>query len=234
VNPVVLFLIVGGIIVVALVMRSGGDKSEDGAEPGESGGEREPRASRMREPSAVSVLDDEDDEDEGGMVEAAAITSDGYAFVPRGTLGVELVPPGEDDEELRHRAESHGSDALKHAMATAPINPHTGKRLVAWKPGETLDVGDMIAARIVRGAPDYDPWRLEALGRDYDYRLFAFETQEAAQIALKLVQERIVRAPRDKSGDEIPVGAEDFAVARRQFDETEEALAMESDEELDS
>jgi hypothetical protein len=91
----------------------------------------------------------------------------------------------------------------------------------------------MIAARVVRGAPGVDPWRLEALGRDYDYSPYAFETEEAARIALALVEERVVRPPRDEHGDAIPVGAEDFAVARRQFDETEQALAMEPDESQD-
>ena len=167
------------------------------------------------------------------MVEAAAITSDGWAFVPRG-IGVELVPPGEDDEALMQHAEHHGSTAIEQAASKAPINPHTGRRLVFWKPGETLDVGDLIAARVVRGAPDFDPWRLEALGRDYDYRAFAFETQEAAQIGLALVSERIVRAPKDEQGDPIPVGAEDFAVAKRKFDETAEAAAMDSGEDLDN
>ena len=28
--------------------------------------------------------------------------------------------------------------------------------------------GDLIAARVRRGAPDLDPWRLETLGRDRD------------------------------------------------------------------
>jgi len=221
-NPVVLFLIVAGVVAVAMVMRGGSKDSEDAgagatsAEPGD----------------ATSVLDAGEDESEAGMVEAAAITSDGYAFVPRGS-GVELVPPGEDDDLLHEQAERHGSDALKQALANAPVNPHTGKRLVFWKPGETLASGDLIAARVVRGAPGVDPWRLEALGRDYDYRPFAFETQEAARTALELVQERIVRAPRDEHGDDIPVGAEDFAVARRAFEETEQALAMEPDEELE-
>lgn len=216
-NPVVLFLIVAGIVAVAMVMRSSGEK-------------REGEDAAPEEGSGASVLDAVDDESEGGMVEAAAITSDGWAFVPRGH-GVELVPPGEDDDTLIHHAQRHGSSAIESAASKAPVNPHTGRRLVFWKPGETLDVGDLIAARVVRGAPDFDPWRLEALGRDYDYRAFAFETQEAAQIGLALVSERIVRPPVDEHGDPIPVGAEDFAVAKRKFDETAEAVAMESDEE---
>ena len=197
------------------------------------GAKRDEAAPRSAEPGEYDSTDDDDDDDdefEEGMVQAAAITSDGWAFVPRG-VGVELVPPGEDDEILADQAERQGAEALKRAMASAPLNPHTGKRLVFWKPGETLAAGDLIAARVVRGAPSIDPWRLEALGRDYDYRAFGFETEEAAHTALALVGERIVRPPRDGHGESIPVGAEDFAVARRKHDETEQALAMESDEE---
>ena len=219
-NPLVLFLIIAGIVAVAMVMRSGGAKDES-AEAAEEEG------------SSASVLDGDEDDAEGDMVEAAAITSDGWAFVPRG-LGVELVPPGEDDDALMQHAEHHGAAAIEQAASKAPINPQTGRRLVFWKPGETLDVGDLIAARVVRGAPDFDPWRLEALGRDYDYRAFAFETQEAAQIGLALVTERIVRPPKDEQGDAIPVGAEDFAVAKRKFDETAEAVAMDPDAEPDN
>ena len=219
-NPVILFLIVAGVVAVAMVMRSGGSKDEKEAPTPEEG-------------SGASVLDADEDDAGEGLVEAAAITSDGWAFVPRG-IGVELVPPGEDDEALMQHAEHHGSTAIEQAASKAPINPHTGRRLVFWKPGETLDVGDLIAARVVRGAPDFDPWRLEALGRDYDYRAFAFETQEAAQIGLALVSERIVRAPKDEQGDPIPVGAEDFAVAKRKFDETAEAVAMDPDAEPDN
>ncbi len=179
-------------------------------------------------------LDDDEDwgEQEGEMVEAAAVTSDGWAFVPRGE-GLELVPPGEDDELLREQAERHGSKQIAQAAAAAPINPQTGRRLVFWRPGEHLSPGDLIAARVVRGAPDVDPWRLEALGRDDDYRPFAFETEEAARVALELVTGRIVRPRRDEHGDPMPVGVEDFVVARRKYDETEQALAMDPDEPLD-
>jgi hypothetical protein len=229
VNPLVPILVIAAVAALALAMRAFGSKSSAPDATG-AGASSTPAPSWDSDDDDDDEMDEEADED--GMVEAAAITSDGWAFVPRGQ-SLELVPPGEDEELLKDQAERHGAEALKQAMAAAPVNPHTGRRLVYWKPGETLDVGDMIAARIVRGAPDFDPWRLEALGRDYDYRSFAFETQEAANIALGLVSERIVRPPRDAHGDAIPVGAEDFAVARRKYDETAEAVAMESDEELE-
>ena len=224
-----LIAIVAGVVLaaLALAMRNAWNHDEPTTRPA-------PRDDAPAAPREAwsSALDDDDEDDDEQLVEAAAITSDGWAFVPRGT-GLEVVPPGEDDDVLRDQAERHGSEELRRAMAGAPVNPHTGKRLVFWRPGQSLGPGDMIAARVVRGAPNVDPWRLEALGRDYDYQSFAFETEEAARTAHALVVERIVRAPRDEHGDEIPVGAEDFAVARRQYEETEQALAMEPDENQD-
>jgi hypothetical protein len=223
-NMLVAILLIGAVAALALALRAFGGRNESAAQPA---------ADRGYEDPVDDADDDLDDlETEDGMVEAAAITSDGWAFVPRGT-GVELVPPGEDDDLLSDQAQRHGADALKKAMSIAPINPATGKRLVFWKPGESLAAGDLIAARVVRGAPDVDPWRVEALGRDYDYRSYAFETEEAARFALALLEERIARLPRDSHGTDIPVGAEDFTVARRKHAETEQALAMDSDEELE-
>ena len=216
-------LLIAFVAVLAVVLRAMGGKRDETVASS---------APHDDDDDAAVANDKEVEADEDGFVEAAAITSDGWAFVPRGA-GLELVPPGEDEELLMDQAHQHGSEALKQAVTGAPVNPHTGKRLVFWKPGEPLGSGDMIAARVVRGAPSVDPWRLEALGRDYDYRSFAFETEEAVRTALALVEARIVRAPKDASGDAIPVGAEDFAVARRQYEETEQALAMEQDEEGD-
>ena len=217
-------LLIAFVAVLAAVLRGFGGKRDDTTPaPGSADDDDE---------STASVVDADDLEvDDEGRVEAAAVTSDGWAFVPRGS-GLELVPPGED-EDLMEQAKHAGSEAIQQAYTKAPLNPHTGKRLVFWTPGEHIRSGDMIAARVVRGAPGVDPWRLEALGRDYDYRPFAFETEEAARVALELVDARIVRAPRDEHGDAIPVGAEDFAVARRQHDETEQALAMDQDPDDD-
>lgn len=142
----------------------------------------------------------EPDEDEGsGASEIVAVTSDGWAFVPVGDRDkVQLLPPRVPDEMAQ----------------------------VAGRQGvEQLGRGDLIAAHVKRGAPDHDPWRLEALGRDHEYRAWRFETEEAARVALELVMGRVVRPPRDRDGDPIPVGDADFAAARRREEEIEAELA---------
>jgi hypothetical protein len=206
-TTVVLVLI--GVAIVAWLLREGSSRRDEDVR----GPEDEVREANPEEAAAGA--------DDGYWVEAAALTSDGWAFVPDGDA-LELVPPGEEEETAAMTGE---------AAAQAPVDPRTGRRLVQWRPGGHLAAGDLIAARVVRGAPGVDPWRLEALGRDYDYRSYAFETEEAARTALELVEKRIVRPPRDEQGDPIPVGAEDFVVARRSFEETEAALAIEPEDE---
>jgi hypothetical protein len=203
--------------VVAWLMRGSRDET--------AGGEARPAAPDL------ALGHDEAGPEEGDLIEAAAVTSDGWAFVPAGS-GVELVPPGLDEEDDPDSLEEppHGA-RHRSAHGGVPVNPHTGKRMVHWNPGEPLAPGDLVAARVVRGAPGVDPWRLEALGRDHDYRAYAFETEEGARTALELVEQRIVEPPVDEAGEPIPVGAEDFAVARRKSEETEAALAMEANDE---
>lgn len=161
--------------------------------------------------------------------EAVVITSDGWAFVPDGDE-VQLIPPGTGDQVIPVRSafgtgNQPSADPYVQIFGGrgAPVNPRTGKRLDDWRPGEHLDAGDLIAARVVRGAPDFDPWRLEALGRDREYRAWPFETEDAARTALILLG-RIVRPPLDDDGDPILIGAADFADARRLDEETERAL----------
>jgi hypothetical protein len=83
-----------------------------------------------------------------------------------------------------------------------------------------LKPGDLIAARVRKGSPDLDPWRLETLGRDRDLTAWIFEVPEAAEAARELVSQRVVQPPRDEHGDPIPVGDEDFWVAERQLEQT--------------
>jgi len=159
-----------------------------------------------------------------------AITSDGWAFVPDGA-DVHLIPPDTHDEDLPVRSEvvtgyqpQIDPDIQMLGGRGGPVNPHSRRPVVNWKPGEHLDLGDLIGARVKRGAPDLDRWRLEAIGRDGDYRAWFFETQEAARAALDLLERRVVRAPKDEDGDPRPPGPEDFDEARRLDEETERAL----------
>lgn len=178
------------------------------------------------DPMAETATDDDAD-----FGEAVAITSDGWAFLPDGEE-VQLVPPGEPEDIMPVRSTSptgYGPttdpDIQVLAGRGAPVNPRTGRRLEGWKPGEHLDVGDFVAARVQRGAPGIDPWRLEVLRRDHDYHSFSFETREAAEAALALVSTRIVRPPRGEDGE--PMRFEDghFEAARREYEEIEAELA---------
>jgi hypothetical protein len=135
--------------------------------------------------------------------EIVALTSDGWSFLPVGDRDkLRLVPPRVPEE-----------------MAEL-----TGRQSI-----EQLGRGDLIAARVTRGAPDHDPWRLEALGRDHEYRAWRFETEEAARAALALVEGRVVQPPRDRDGERVAVDDADFMAARRREEEIEAELATMSE-----
>ncbi len=160
--------------------------------------------------------------------EIVAITSDGWAFVPDGHA-VQLIPPDSGEEELHVRSEfaggrsSHGPAEIQ-LMGGSPVHPRTQRSAGSYKPGERINVGDLIGARVKRGAPDHDPWRLEAVGRDNDYRAWFFETEEAARAALALLDRRVVRPARDEDGEPRILAPADFDAARELDEETERAL----------
>jgi len=79
-----------------------------------------------------------------------------------------------------------------------------------------LQVGDLIGTRVVRGAPDVDPWRLETLGRDRDLTEWSFETEEGARAAQETLERLVVRPQFDAEGEPVPVGDEDFWVAEQE------------------
>jgi len=134
-----------------------------------------------------------------------AVTSDGWSFMPLADRDrVRLIPP---------------------------LTPREMEQVVPRAGPDQLSRGDLIAARVRRGAPDHDPWRLEALGRDGEYRAWRFETEDAARAALALVSRSIVVAPRDEEGTEVMPGDADFIDARRREEEIERELASMPDVE---
>lgn len=167
----------------------------------------------------TSALDDEPDDDDS-PAESIAITSDGWAFVPDGH-GIQLFPPAEPDEGFGGTAEH----APGHHAADGRRSFREGK------PGERMSRGDLIAVRVKRGAPGVDPWRLEALGRDREYRHWSFETQDAATTAHGMIESRIV-PPRDPDPDpdETPIGDADFVLARAEAEAIEAELASGEEE----
>jgi hypothetical protein len=145
------------------------------------------------------AMDDDDAE------ESAAVTSDGWAFVPLGDRDrVQLLPPRVSDESV----------------------PTTGRQ-----GPEQLSRGDLVAARVTRGAPDHDPWRLEGLDRNQEYLAWRFETEEAARAALDMVVSRVVSPARDEDGEPVVFGAAHYAEARRREEAIEAELASMPDVE---
>jgi hypothetical protein len=130
--------------------------------------------------------------------DAAAVSVDGLAFIGE-EHGVSLVPT---------------PDPL--AAAPGPIVPI-----------ELMRPGDFTAGRVVRGAPSVDPWRLELLGPEGEYVSFGFEVEEAARVALELLESRgVMEYVEDEAGRPLMPSAEQFEEARRRRDETERLLAL--------
>lgn len=192
------------VIAAAFILRGGSKDETVGGEPaGREGGEDPVSEGASPEAEELEVEPaDEWDEDE-----VVAVTSDGYAFVPD-RHAVRLVPPDEEGEGWK--AGEHAT----HRRGAAGI-------AASWH------AGDFTGARVVRGGGE-EPWRVEALGRDGEYVVFGFETRDGAEAALGLFDSReVVRVGLDENGDPAPPSPEQFAEARRIFEETERALASE-------
>jgi len=171
------------------------------------------RDDRSASPADVDAVDallaDVSGADPATAGETVAITSDGWALVPD-SRGIALVP---------HRTSSTPDfDSEPSGSETSPVMATPGQLTLRF------DVGDAAGVRVRRGAPDFDPWRLEVLGRHGEFRAWFFETEEAARAALDLFERRIVRAPRDEFGESAPPTNADFDEARRMDEETEHSF----------
>ena len=138
------------------------------------------------------------DDAEWEVGDAAAVTVDGLAFIGE-EHGVSLVPTPDPA-----------------ALAPGPIVPV-----------EFLRPGDFTGARVVRGAPSVDPWRLELLGPEGEYVSFGFAVEEAARVALDLLATRgVMRHVADEEGRPFAPSTEQFEEAKRRHDETRRLLAL--------
>jgi hypothetical protein len=144
---------------------------------------------------------------------------------------------GEAPEQLSGPAprapEPEYARSLPPMAQATPEQAAEESRTAAVAPGRVvgvLAVGDLLGARVVRGAPGVDPWRLEGVGRDREYVDWSFETEAAARAALDLVERRVVRAPLDEDGEPAPLDAAQFEEARHVAEQTENELAMMPDE----
>jgi hypothetical protein len=212
--------------VIATLMRRGSVSDGDFVAP--------PEGARPPEPSGAEVVEDDDFDgmldDDAAEPDAAtvlAVTSDGQVFMPTGSA-VRLLPLGDS-----HAAIASGQvrwEQVRDAiLANARRSDGSG-----GMPGIPLDVADFSAGRVVRGAPDIDPWRLELLGLEGEYQPYAFETQEAATAALQMLERmQIIKRPLDDDGVPVPVPAEQYQAARQAFEDTFEELSNMPDVEQD-
>ena len=205
---------VGAVILVALIAR--GMQKKDPDTPAMPSASPEAWESDRNVPPGTAAFEsDEDDEDgEGESEHIIAVTADGEAFVPH-RHAVRLIPPEEQGEAWKVGAGIKSSN-LRGEQALA----------MSWH------AGDFTGARVVHGAADEPPWRLEALGRDGEYIQFGFETRDGAEAAKKLFEQLgVVQLGEDEDGRLMPPSAEQFEEARRIYKETEAALEMPDEEE---
>ena len=146
-------------------------------------------------------------------------------------------PDAGDDDEVDLESDEDGGAAItvdglafiadEHGVNLVPTPDPLAPALGPVVPLEYLRPGDFTGARVVRGDPSRDPWRLELLGREGEYVCYGFEVEEAARIALDLLERRsVMRLARDDEGRPFVPSTEQFEEARRRHDETERLLAL--------
>jgi len=199
-NPLttVVVVVVGVALLAWLLRRTSGTAGASGIDRDALSG-RAPEAEAAEPPEAgAEMAGDDEPEDEPKPI--AALTSDGLMFLPFSD-GVELLLVAAPEEMEQPLAQS-GRVAGKFSS------------------------GDLLGARIVRGAVGVDPWRLEALGRDREYLSWGFETEEAARVSLEMLERVVIKAPLNPDGDPSPPTSGDYEEARRIKEDTARELAM--------
>lgn len=194
------------VVVVGAFLMRGGKRDDDAATT--RAPEDAVSEGAVPEPEDLDFEDDDEDDDDANA-EVVAVTVDGCALLPD-RHAVRLLPPEEEGEAWKAGQRTSAS----HARGQRALD-------MSWH------AGDFTGGRVTRGNGE-EPWRMEALGRDGEYTVFGFETEDAARAALQLFESRgVIRLGEDEDGRPMPPSAEQFAEARRIYEETEQALAME-------
>jgi len=154
-----------------------------------------------------------------------AVTADGQRFLLQED-GVRILPAG----DLRAMWPVRGGGGLDWNLImfqrSAPVDPRTRAPQPSWVPGSRLIAGDLVGVRLQSpDDPHQPPWRLEALGRDRDYRSWEFAEEADARAALGMLARRVVRRPAFDAGH-WPPDAQDFARALEQRIATERQLTQ--------
>ncbi len=140
--------------------------------------------------------------------------------------GVRILPAG----DLRAMWPVRGGGGLDWNLImfqrSAPVDPRTRAPQPSWVPGSRLIAGDLVGVRLeAPDDPHPPPWRLEALGRDRDYRAWEFSEEAEARAALGMLARRVVRRPMFDAGH-WPPDDQDYARALEQRIATERQLTQ--------
>jgi len=208
--------IIVAVAVIALLLR------------GMGGGVATVHMPERSEPERHSDEDEDDDVDPDAVV---PITTEGVAFI-HDTHGLRLLRLLEPEASPPNWVQAAmDASSIPYSALNRFYYPAASGGPGDRKPGTPLEVGDFTAARIVPGVAGEYAWRLETLGRDGDFGFFPFATRSGAESALELLEHYgIIRRPTDEQGDPIPPSLEDFEEARRRYEETEAALAIDADD----
>ena len=205
------------VIVLAIVLRrqSGGDATRPTARP------EEPSV----DASASEFVESDADDEDLPPPERVPVTAEGMALVRTGHQ-VTLVPLVQS-EEIPDWLRTGIEDSTVPYQVLNELYGMSARATQGPRAAMTLGARDFSAARLRR---ESGQWRVETLGRDGDFGFFPFETEAGARLALTLLQQlEIVATHRDESAEPVPPSAEDFEEARRRYEETERALALEND-----
>lgn len=156
-------------------------------------------------------------------LEPLAVTADGQRFLLQED-GVRILPAG-DLRSLWPVRGRYGLDWNNIVFQrVAAVDPRTHAPQASWIPGSRLVAGDLIGARLVISEDPHQPaWRVEALGRDRDYRVWEFAGEHDARVALGMLSRRVVRRIPHDAGTWPPSG-QDYVRALEQRNETERQL----------
>lgn len=198
-------LVVAGAAALALVLRAASRGDEQVDRGALATGTPEPEAASAAAPAGAP----EEEWDEAAS-EVAVMASSGWMLLPF-EGGVRLWAPVDEAVDPGH-APRPGEVPAEGVAAE--------RGRVPMRPAAELSAGDLIAARVVRGAPGEEPWRVEALGRDREFSEWGFDSEEAARAACALLERLVVKVPPGPDGEPRPVSDEEIAEARRIVEET--------------
>ncbi len=137
---------------------------------------------------------------------------------------------GEWRDRVRRRPGRRREELARTEARFPDVKPELRKRLLT----DNLRPGDLRFARVRQGREGEPLWLVEGLHQDRDLTSIRWEfvSEDAARRALELLERRIVRPARDRSGAPVRVTEADFdSIQARERLEIEEQLQLDQQDE---